>query len=221
MTSSTANVALPAAAEQLFGSIELDDTTTRDEWRQLLAGVNQAHGSLGWIVGDLIVWGESKYEDALEDVADILESFSRETLANWRHVVLVFPPDRRSSALTLSHHLEAAYLPGDEPYKLIDAAEAGAWPKSKVREVAAARRKELDEAGKGEPLPLDDDTDEPDDTDDAPEYIPPATDVMRSRFLDIVAPLRHTPQPNVLLPRDVALALATYLETIDTKEPTE
>lgn len=74
-----------------------------DDLQAVLQVIAQLEGSLAWIIGDLLVYGESvKYGDALQWAA--LFDRSPKTIYNWCSVCRAYPKSSRRKELTWKHH---------------------------------------------------------------------------------------------------------------------
>jgi hypothetical protein len=85
---------------------------TREAWNQVGKLLFRLEGSIQWLIGDWVVYGEGRYGD----IKKIAEIFGRkpETLYNYASVSRSIETSRRREVLSFGHHYEVIGLEPDE-----------------------------------------------------------------------------------------------------------
>ena len=102
-----------------------------EDWDQ--AGVDImtiANGSRWWI-GDWILHGENKYGEGYAQ-AQLITGRSYDTIAQYKHVAKVYPPEDRKFDLPFSFYLVVASLDKRQRNKLLKDAETNDWTKAEL-----------------------------------------------------------------------------------------
>lgn len=113
---------------------------TPDEWAHLGRILQMMEAAVQWWVGDWALYGETLYG---EQVAQYIEAtgYSHETIKNQAWVASRFPPVRRRTALSWSHHQAVSALEVEQQERLLDWAEAPLLEGKTVRNVHALRNR--------------------------------------------------------------------------------
>lgn len=106
-----------------------------DQWTAALAGLLHMQEHMGFMIGDMIRYGEGHYA---EKFAAAIKAVNRDvkTLTNWAIVSKKVPPEHRREELTFSHHAEVSKF-SDTPAvqkRLLARAVEGKMSVSKLRE---------------------------------------------------------------------------------------
>ena len=109
----------------------IDAELTRDEWAELANSIGQAARSLGFIIGDWLVYGQGlfgvdgfpdkKVDDASYELARAATGLDRSTLQTYAYVSRSVPYSVRTERLSWEHHRLLAKLPEDKQAGWIDA----------------------------------------------------------------------------------------------------
>ena len=119
--------------------LQIDSELTFDEWKALAESLGQAARSIGFIVGDWLVYGqnlfgtegfpERKVDSASYELAIDATGLDRSTLQNYAYVSRSIPYSVRTERLSWEHHRLMAKLPEPEQERwigiCIDEDEAG------------------------------------------------------------------------------------------------
>jgi len=110
--------------------LRIDAELTRDEWAELAQSIGQAARSLGFIIGDWLVYGQGlfgvdgfpdrKVDDASYELAMAASGLDRSTLQNYAYVSRSIPYSVRTERLSWEHHRLLAKLPEDKQAGWID-----------------------------------------------------------------------------------------------------
>jgi hypothetical protein len=92
-------------------ALVLPDDIDMDQWLRLGANLMRIGAGHQWWAGDWMLAGERKFKEESSQGLDAFASIAPQTLANWRHVAAMFPPEAREPRLTWTHHRIAAELP--------------------------------------------------------------------------------------------------------------
>ena len=111
--------------------MRFDAELTFDEWRELAGTIGDAARSIGFIVGDWLVYGQSlfgtdgfpdrKVDAASYELALAATGLDRSTLQNYAYVSRSIPYSLRNERLSWEHHRVLAKLPEDKQAGWIDA----------------------------------------------------------------------------------------------------
>jgi hypothetical protein len=94
-------------------SLELADTTTEDQWLEIVRAIGLMGGSMSWWIGDLWAFGEHKYGDRKAMVeSDDWSGPEYQTCKNIASVCRRFARSRRRDLLSFRHHAEVAHTYG-------------------------------------------------------------------------------------------------------------
>ena len=94
-----------------------------------------------WAIGDWLNYGELKYSDTYNQVADAT-GYKPSTLMNLKFVAGRFPVSRRRENLSFAHHAEVAGLDAMEQDLWLDSAAKEQWTVKRLR--AEVRPDDLD-----------------------------------------------------------------------------
>ena len=145
-------------------NLTVPDDLDYDEWLALGGPLLRVAGSIGWWVGDWLVYGFARYGRTSEGAAMLLRevveltSLEPATLAEYEHVAARVPPEQRVEGLAFSHHRVVA---GMEPVdrgvwlgRALEGSHGASWSVDRLRrEIAAAKQVEAGQEG----LPVDGD----------------------------------------------------------------
>jgi len=115
-----------------------------DEWAAIGEVLQRLAGSVMWLLGDWLRFGEGKFAEYSQVLPEL--PWKLETLYSAVKVADRIPPGSRrpkSTVLTWSHFQAVAYLTGPERERLLDAAEKNEWSRSQLREAVRAYRRQL------------------------------------------------------------------------------
>ena len=103
---------------------------TPEEWQALAGNIGQAARSIGFIVGDWLVYGQNLFgldgfpdrqvDCASYDLAIEATGLDRSTLQNYAYVSRSIPYSLRTERLSWEHHRLLAKLPDDQQTKWIE-----------------------------------------------------------------------------------------------------
>ena len=157
--------------------MRFDAELTFDEWRELATSIGDAARSIGFIIGDWLVYGQQnlfafhgkddaerfpdkQVDEATYELAIAATGLDRSTLQNYAYVSRSIPYSLRSERLSWEHHRVLAKLPAADIKDWIDAcvAEEEAGRKMSTRRlrkslnlgrIATDKDLEPDESDKG------------------------------------------------------------------------
>jgi hypothetical protein len=110
---------VPRGVEVTPVELRITGKLSYQQWSQMMKGLQRAHRSMLWVLGDGFVYGEGRFGEAF---AQAIEEYSRESARNAMWVSAMVPPVRRLTDLSWSHHQAVAHLPADEQAKFLKAA---------------------------------------------------------------------------------------------------
>jgi len=117
-------------------SLSLPPSTTFDQWQHIGRELAAREKVLNWWIGDWWAFGEHRYGDRAEVVAEGVFGKSFQTLRNYGTVCRSLETSRRRDALEWSHHAEVAPLAKQSPEAadmLLDRAEREGMTVAQVR----------------------------------------------------------------------------------------
>jgi len=112
-------LSIPSGVEVSEIGLKITGRLSYDQWADMMKGIQRAHRSMLWVLGDGFVYGEAKFGEAFSQA---IEEYSRESARNAMWVSSQIPPVRRLTALSWSHHQQVASLPADEQGKFLKSA---------------------------------------------------------------------------------------------------
>ena len=118
--------------------LALDDALGRDDWLALGKEISRRRDISGWHLGDWARHGERHWGDLTVAAAEI--GIARKTLYHCAGVARRFDPARRRAGVSFSSHAEVAALDAETAERILDEAEAGGWPRERVREAVREAR---------------------------------------------------------------------------------
>jgi hypothetical protein len=99
--------------------LNLPETCSFEEWREIGQKLGRAKRTLQWWIGDWWVHGEHHYGDRIQQVEDFGLSF--QTCANYGRVARAFrETSRRRELLSFAHHETVAALKPEDADRLLD-----------------------------------------------------------------------------------------------------
>lgn len=106
-----------------------------DEFRQVAETLGAMEKSRQWWIGDLLVYGETTFDEP--EFLDALDAFglAPHTLVNYRSICSRVPAAARRESLSFSIHAEVAYLEPDERNEWLDVAERDGLGVRELREL--------------------------------------------------------------------------------------
>jgi hypothetical protein len=104
----------------------------QDNWNEVGEFLFQMEGSIQWLIGDWLAFGEDVGYGNHESVADALGR-SVGTLYNYSSVSKAYEFSRRRENLSFSHHQEAMALKGKSREKILERAEHEGWSRGELR----------------------------------------------------------------------------------------
>jgi hypothetical protein len=113
-------------------SLVLPPETTWEQYEALAGMLGQLHRTAGWLIGDLLNFGEKVYGETYVQAA-AATGLAEQTLMNYASVCSRIPRARRRPSLPFSVHAEVAYLEPDEQERWLSEAEQEGWTRSELR----------------------------------------------------------------------------------------
>ena len=107
------------------------------EWEALLRQLAYQVDSLQWIIGDLIAYGELKFDPSKYERVMEVTNRAYSTVARWGSISRKYLPAERTFNLSHTHYLEAMDVQRDDRTRLLASAEREKWPVQRVRKEAA------------------------------------------------------------------------------------
>lgn len=111
-------------AAPTLDTLDVPDDATFDQWAIAGRLLTQRHTGLHWLIGDWVAYGAQRWEDRWLQVASAV-GIPHATLAQAAAVADAFPPGRRRTGLSWSHH--RAVLNVDNAETWLERAEAERW----------------------------------------------------------------------------------------------
>ena len=126
------------AAQSAVPDVSLETRwTSRQEWIEDGIRLGERVERDRWALGDWVVHGSDlAYGDLTVVAAEI--GVAVKTMSNLASVARKIEASCRRKALSWAHHAEVACLPVETGDQLLDRAEAGHWPRERMREEARA-----------------------------------------------------------------------------------
>jgi hypothetical protein len=125
------SVALPGRPTRL--ALELPETLSEDEWRDIGRRLRQAEQSVQWWIGDWWAYGERRY-GMRKRLVDGWDGPKFQTCMNAARVSRAFETSRRREVVPWSVHDELAGVKDvDERYRLLERAEQEGWTQRRAR----------------------------------------------------------------------------------------
>lgn len=90
--------------------LDIDEDTSFQDWQVIGDFLKFLDGSIQWIIGDWVAFGEKRYGDQYT-AAMQATGMAYKTVANALWVAKRIPKERRRPSLTFSHHMRVAALP--------------------------------------------------------------------------------------------------------------
>lgn len=109
-----------------------------EEWGALVRGLDRKTKCIGFVIGDLLAYGEKKYTGKVYDAAMTATGCELKTLQNYKSTATRVAPEIRKAKLSFGHHEAVAALPAGTQRKLLEKAEKEALPLSKLRKEVKA-----------------------------------------------------------------------------------
>ena len=128
-----------------------------EEWTRLLNGFVQVEDAIQFIIGDLLIYGEDRFDRARYDA--VIEATGKpiKTLFNWASVCRQIPPTERTFNVSYTHYYEVAYVKdvNARSWLLKDAAK-NQWSAAQLRkEMQKLAVPEIQRDRFGRPIRLD------------------------------------------------------------------
>jgi hypothetical protein len=117
-----------------FSSIgaEIPEDLPLTTLQSLMTVMAQLQGSLQWIVGDLVSFGETKYGDVIQWSS--LFHKSKQTIYNWSYASRQYPQSSRRKELSFKHHQHVQAL--DDRFEWLQKAVDARWSAAELRRAA-------------------------------------------------------------------------------------
>lgn len=130
-------VAIPElSVEQYFKATPLGVVALCDVpyeiWAAYGQGMQRIHGSMPFILGDWLNYGERVYGETYMQAVEAT-GMKAQTLMNYKWVASRVPISLRRENLTWTHHSLVARLPLEEQSLWLDAASKEDWPTAELR----------------------------------------------------------------------------------------
>ncbi len=100
------------------------------QWSELVGGLQRAHRSILWLLGDALCWGEDTFG---EEFSQAISEYSRGAQYNATWVSRQIEISRRRENLSWSHHAEVAMLDRDEQDRFLQEAIDHGWGVHELR----------------------------------------------------------------------------------------
>lgn len=119
----------------------LDPLLPFDVYSNAVAFAGQANDAAKWALGDLLIFGESRYGEEYAQVLDVARISERQA-ERYRYVAQQVRPSRRRENLSFTHHEEVAALEPSDQERLLGNALDSSWStgdlRGRVRDLRAA-----------------------------------------------------------------------------------
>lgn len=112
--------------------IESAEGATDQDWTGLMGLMMRLEGSVQWILGDLILMGESVWGKTYDDMVRITGK-DQDTLIDYVYVARNVHFSVRTEQLSFSHHKLVASMPEDEQIDWLSKALVGKWSVDTLR----------------------------------------------------------------------------------------
>jgi N6-adenosine-specific RNA methylase IME4 len=110
----------------------IEGSPSFDEWMKLGVHLKSVAGSILFLLGDWLNYGENAYGEKYSQALETTE-YDYQTLANTAYVCSRFETSRRRENLSFAHHAEVASLEGVEQENLLDRSVAEKWNRNTLR----------------------------------------------------------------------------------------
>jgi hypothetical protein len=112
------------------------------EFERVGTMLQQAHHMLAWWIGDWFNAGEAYHGETFAQLLDHA-ALDPSTVVQYARIARQVPHDRRTTALSFSHHREVADLDPDQQYVWLSRADDAGWSSHRLRrELAKSTRAE-------------------------------------------------------------------------------
>lgn len=106
-----------------------------EEWAKLVSELSRLQDAYQFMIGDLIAYGEAKYEPGRYMRAAEMTGRQFQTIHQWASACRLIPPERRRFNLKWTHYYEVAfYLTPEQQDRLLTDAENNGWAAPRLRE---------------------------------------------------------------------------------------
>jgi hypothetical protein len=128
-------LAIPRGVEVSPVGLKITARPSYEQWSELVKGLQRAHRSILWLIGDALVWGERTFG---EEFSQSIAEYSKQTLYNAQWVSGRIEISRRLENLSWSHHQEVAALEPDAQDRFLREAVEHNWGVHELREAIKA-----------------------------------------------------------------------------------
>jgi hypothetical protein len=135
-------IALPAAGTITTTSLQLPESMSVEQWRDVVITIGQIDGAIQWWIGDWWLfgvehqWGWGEGREAAEAAG-----FNYQTVKQYGSVAAAYKWCDRSHHLKFTHHLVAMSAPAKERKRWLSRAGKKGWSVAQLRaEIAEAKR---------------------------------------------------------------------------------
>ena len=136
---------LPACADHIIlgpDGLRCEGLPSLEEFEQVGVMLARAHHMLAWWIGDWFNAGEAYHGERFSQALDHT-ALDPATVQQYAWVCRQVPHERRTTALSFSHHREVADLAADQQYVWLSRADDAGWSSHRLRrELAKAQRNE-------------------------------------------------------------------------------
>jgi hypothetical protein len=141
-TALTNLLALPDAGTITTTSLQLPESMSVEQWRDVVVKIGQIGGAIPWWLGDWWVFGaEHQWNWGEGREAAEAAGINYQTVKQYGSVALAYKWCDRSHHLTFTHHLAAMRAPAKERKRWLRRAEKKGWSVAQLRdEIAEAKR---------------------------------------------------------------------------------
>jgi hypothetical protein len=106
-----------------------------EEWATLVSELSRIQDSYQFMIGDLIAYGETRYEPGRYMRAAEMTGRQFQTIHQWASACRSIPPERRKFKLKWTHYYEVAFdLSPEQQDRLLTEAESNKWAAPRLRE---------------------------------------------------------------------------------------
>lgn len=122
--------------------LRCDGVPSLAEFERVGTMLQQAHHMLAWWIGDWFNAGEDFHGETFAQLLDHA-ALDPQTVMQYARIARQVPRDRRTTALSFSHHREVADLTPDQQYVWLSRADDAGWSSHRLRrELAKTTRHE-------------------------------------------------------------------------------
>lgn len=140
VNAATGEIAEPGTIILGTDGLRCEGVPTLAEFERIGLMLQQAHQMLSFWVGDWFNAGEAYHGEAFAQLLDHT-ALDPATVTQYAWVARQVPHDRRTTALSFSHHREVAALDADQQYVWLSRADDAGWSSHRLRRELAKTTK--------------------------------------------------------------------------------